>query len=207
MLNKLGHLSKIIRDQQELNVPPGQYVTGKFPVLSYGTIPKIDLKEWRFRVYGLVHHEMVFTWEEFIALPEVAITRDFHCVTQWSRLDNLWEGITFSKLIQQAKPKPEAKYVMTYCYDGYTANLPLNVLMDEDALFAHSHDGKLLEPEHGGPLRLVVPSRYGWKSAKWVNGLELMAADKSGFWENLGYHNNGDPWKEERFRQLFQGSP
>ena len=129
----------------------------------------------------------------------MAMNRDFHCVTQWSRLNNLWVGVQFVEVLKQVKPKPEARYIMVHCYGGYTTNLPLDVLKEDDVLFAHQHEGKPLEEAHGGPLRLVVPSRYGWKSAKWVNGLEFMAKDKPGFWEERGYHMNGDPWKEERF--------
>ena len=199
MLRKIGRLTKITQNHEGLNVPPGQYVTHKFPVLSFGSTPKIDLTTWRFRVFGLVAKEVVFTWEDFMALPQVAITRDFHCVTQWSRIDNLWEGVSFRELMRHIQPKPEAHYVMAHCYGGYTTNLSLDVLMEDDVLFAHHHDGKPLEPDHGGPLRLVVPSRYGWKSAKWINELEFIAEDRAGFWEQLGYHNNGDPWKEERF--------
>ena len=199
MLRKVGRLTKISQAQQGGDAPPGQYVTEKFQVLTYGATPRIDLEAWRFRVFGLVAHEVVFTWDEFMALPRVAITRDFHCVTQWSRMDNLWEGVSFREMMRRIQPRPEARYVMAHCYGGYTTNLPLEVLMEKDVLFAYRHDGKPLEPEHGGPMRLVVPSRYGWKSAKWVNGLEIMAKDRGGFWEQLGYHNNGDPWKEERF--------
>ena len=198
MLKKLGHTTKI-EPKEGVKAPPGQSVTQKFPEMTYGASPKIDLKAWRLRVSGLVEQEAVFTWEEFLALPQVAITRDFHCVTQWSRMDNLWEGVPFREVMQRVSPLPEAKYVMIRSYGGYTTNLPLDVLMAEDVLLAHRHEGNPLEQAHGGPMRLVVPSRYGWKSAKWVSGLELMAQDKPGFWEQLGYHNNADPWKEERF--------
>ncbi len=200
MLKKLGRHTKIDQNHNGSQVPPGQYVSEKFPVLTYGATPQIDLKAWRLRVFGLVEQEAVFNWEEFLALQQVSLTRDFHCVTQWSRMDNLWEGVPFRKVLQQASPRPDAKYVMVRCYGGYTTNLPLDVLMEEDVLLAHRQEGKPLETAQGGPVRLVVPSRYGWKSAKWVNGLELMAQDKLGFWEQLGYHNNADPWKEERFR-------
>ncbi|MBI2170695.1 MAG: sulfite oxidase-like oxidoreductase [Chloroflexi bacterium] len=193
-------MKAITQKRESRPAPPGQYVTDKFPVLSYEDTPKIDLTTWRFRVFGLVEKEVSWSWQEFMALPQAAITRDFHCVTQWTRLDNLWEGIPFREVARRVQPKPEAKYVMVHCYGGYTTNLPLDVLMEEDVLFAYQHDGKPLEPDHGGPMRLVVPSRYGWKSAKWVNGLELMAEDDPGFWERLGYHTNADPWKEERFQ-------
>ena len=199
MLKKLGRLTKVTQDQEGLKVPGGQFVTEKFPVLTFGDAPRIDLKEWRFRVFGLVEQEVVLTWEEFTALPQTAMNRDFHCVTQWSKLNNLWVGVQFSEVLRQVKPKPEAQYIMVHCYGGYTTNLPLDVLKEDDVMFAHQHEGKPLEEAHGGPLRLVVPSRYGWKSAKWVNGLEFMAKDRPGFWEERGYHMNGDPWKEERF--------
>lgn len=199
MLKKLGRLTKVTQDQEGLEVPGGQFVTEKFPVLTHGDTPGVVMKEWRFRVFGLVEQEVVLTWEEFTALPQMAMNRDFHCVTQWSRLNNLWVGVQFVEVLKQVKPKPEAQYIMVHCYGGYTTNLPLDVLKEDDVLFAHQHEGKPLEEAHGGPLRLVVPSRYGWKSAKWVNGLEFMAKDKPGFWEERGYHMNGDPWKEERF--------
>lgn len=186
-------------ESQEVVVPPGQFVTEKFPVLTYGETPTIDLKTWRFRIFGLVEEEVTLRWEEFMGLPQLAMTADFHCVTQWSRLDNLWEGVAFKEVVRLARVKPEARYVTIHCYGGYTTNLPLDVLMDDDVLFTHRHDGKPLALEHGGPLRLVVPKKYAWKSAKWVNGLELMAQDRAGFWEQLGYNNNADPWKEERF--------
>lgn len=184
---------------EELRVPPGQFVTEKFPVLTYGPTPRVDLKEWRFRIFGLVEEKKVLTWEEFLALPKMALTADFHCVTQWSRLNNAWEGIPSREVIGLVKPLPEARFVMVHCYGGYTANLPLEVFLEEDVLFAYKHDGEDLPPDHGGPMRLVAPRRYGWKSAKWVNGLELMAEDTPGFWEQQGYSMSGDPWKEERF--------
>lgn len=200
MLRKLGRVAGINQDQEGLKVPPGQYVTGRFPVLTYGSPPEIDLSEWRFRIFGLVEEETVFTLEEFMALPRVALTRDFHCVTQWSRLDNLWEGVAFRDVVRHVQVRPEAGYVMARCYGGYSTNLPLDVAMEEDVLLAHHQEGDPLKADHGGPLRLVVPSRYGWKSAKWVNSLEFMAQDAPGFWERMGYHMNGDPWKEERFK-------
>jgi len=188
---------------QEIVAPPGQFVTEKFPVLTYGDIPTIDLRTWRFRVFGLVEQPVTLSWEEFVSLPHLAMTADFHCVTQWSRLDNLWEGVSFKGVAKLARVKPEAKYVTIHCYGGYTTNLALDSLMDDDVLFAHHHDGKPLAPEHGGPMRIVVPKCYGWKSAKWVSGLEFMAQDRAGFWEQLGYNSNADPWKEERFWDIL----
>ncbi len=199
MLNKLGRVQKIKQDQEGLNVPPGQFVTEKFPVLTYGSTPRIDLKEWRFRIFGLVEEDVTLDWEQFTALGKATVEAPFHCVTQWSRLQNSWEGVPFREVMKLVRPKPEARYVMVHCYGGYTTNLALDVVQDDDVLFAYKHDGAPLSPEHGGPLRLVVPKRYGWKSAKWANGLEFMAQDAPGFWEARGYHMNGDPLKEERF--------
>ena len=199
MINKLGRMTRIRQEREGAPAPPGQFVTEKFPVLTFGPTPRIDLSTWQFRVFGLVEEEISLDWEQFNALPQVTLDAEFHCVTQWSKLQNTWEGILFNDLMKLVKPKPEAKYVMAHCYGGYTTNVALDVLEDDDVLFAHSHDGAPLTPEHGGPMRLVVPKRYGWKSAKWVNGIEFMAEDAPGFWEVRGYHMEGDPWKEERF--------
>lgn len=179
-------------------VPPGQFLSNKFPVLTYGSTPKVDLDTWKFRVFGLVEQEVELTWDQFTKLTWTTVTADFHCVTQWSSLDNTWEGVTFPDLMTLAPPKPEAKFVMAHCFGGYTTNLPLEVAMEE-GLLAHKQDGEPLGEGHGWPLRLIIPSRYGWKSAKWLNGIELIAEDAPGFWEQRGYNNNADPWKEERF--------
>lgn len=199
MLGKLGRTQTIKQDQKGLEVPPGQFVTEKFPVLTFGAAPKVDLETWQFKVSGLVEKELTLTWEEFMSLEKVTLDAEFHCVTQWSRLQNTWEGVAFNEVMKLIKLTPEAKYVMAHCYGGYSTNLSLDVATDDDVLFAYNHDGKPLSRDHGGPLRLVVPKRYGWKSAKWVNGLEFMAEDEPGFWEIRGYHMKGDPWKEERF--------
>jgi len=179
-------------------VPPGQFLSNKFPVLTYGSTPKVDLDTWKFQVFGLVEQEVELTWDQFTKLTWTTVTADFHCVTQWSSLDNTWEGVTFPDLMTLAQPKPEAKFVMAHCFGGYTTNLPLEVAMEE-GLLAHKQDGEPLGEGHGWPLRLIIPSRYGWKSAKWLNGIELIAEDAPGFWEQRGYNNNADPWKEERF--------
>ena len=179
-------------------MPPGQFISKKFPVLTYGSTPKIDLKTWKIRVFGLVEREVELDWEQFMKLGWVTINADFHCVTQWSSLDNTWEGAPFASLVSLAQPKPEARFVMAHCYGGYTTNLPLAVAMEE-GLLAHKQNGQELGKDHGWPMRLIIPSRYGWKSAKWLNGIELMAEDAPGFWEQRGYNNNADPWKEERF--------
>ena len=175
-------------------------MTEKFPVLSAGPSPRVDLAQWRFRIYGLVTKEMELTWEQLMALPQVTVTADFHCVTQWSRLGNTWRGVPSKAVLELAAPARDARYIMGFTATaGYTTNLDLETLWEQDALFAHEHDGQPLAPDHGGPLRLVVPRRYGWKSAKWVSGLELLAEDRPGFWEQWGYHLRGDPWREQRF--------
>ena len=181
------------------DVPPGQFVTGKLPVLTIGRTQKVDIKKWRLRVFGLVEKEIELDWEQFSQLSWSAVAVPFHCVTQWSKLENTWEGLLFTDLAKMVNPKPEARFVMAHCYGDYTTNVPLDVLMDGASMLAHKHDGKPLSADHGGPLRLVVPQRYGWKSAKWLRAIEFMAEDKPGFWEVRGYHNNGDFWKEERF--------
>ena len=180
-------------------VPPGQAVTDKFPVLTYGDTPEADLKTWDFKLWGAVEKPVTLNYEQFMALPKVQVTADFHCVTQWSRLNNVWEGVSIYEVMKLITLKPEARYVMVHADEGYTANLPLKVLLDNDVLFAYKHDGKALEPAHGWPLRLVVPKRYAWKSAKWVRGLQFMEQEYAGFWEMNGYHNDGDPFKEQRF--------
>ena len=199
MLNKLGRITRLNPDRVRPDAPPGQFVTDKFPVLTFGPTPRIDLDAWQFRVSGLVDEEITLDWQQFNDLPQATLDAEFHCVTQWSKLQNTWQGILFTDVMKLVTPKPEAKYVMAHCYGGYTTNVALDVLLDDDVLFAHSHDGGPLTPQHGGPMRLVVPKRYGWKSAKWVNGIEFMAEDEPGFWEMRGYHMEGDPWKEERF--------
>ena len=199
MLKKVGKITRINRQDDSGRSPPGQYLTEKFPVLSFGATPEISLEEWRFRIFGLVEEEVTLDWEQFLALGTATVEADFHCVTQWSRLDNTWEGVSFIDVLSAVSLKAEAAYVMAHCYGGYTTNLSLDVARDDDVLFAYRHDGEPLAPDHGGPMRLVVPKRYGWKSAKWVNGLEFMKSDSAGFWEQRGYHMDADPWKEERF--------
>ena len=179
-------------------VPPGQFVARTFPVLTYGDTPEIDLSAWRIRVWGLVEREITLDWQQFRALPSVAMEADFHCVTQWSALDQSWEGVLVSTLLEQAGARPEAKHIMAHCFGDYTTNVPLELALSE-GLLAYAQNGVELGKDHGWPLRLVIPSRYGWKSAKWVNGIELMTEDTPGFWEERGYNNNADPWLEERF--------
>jgi DMSO/TMAO reductase YedYZ molybdopterin-dependent catalytic subunit len=180
-------------------LPPSQTSTDKFPVLTYGDVPKISTADWRFRVWGLVEKEAVWPWEEFMRFPQTTMRADFHCVTHWSRFDDDWTGVLFKDLIKFVGVKPEAKHVVQHAYGGYTTNLALDVMLEEDVMFAHTFNGQPLPREHGGPMRVFTPRRYAWKGAKWVNGLEFLAEDRPGFWEVNGYSNTADPWKEERY--------
>jgi len=179
-------------------VPPGQYLTDNFPVLTVGPNPEFDLSTWDFQLYGEVEDELQLSWDELQALPQTDLQTDIHCVTRWSKLDTTWRGVRVSDLLGKARVRPEGKFVMAYSDGGYTTNLPLDVVMGDDVLLAHTYDGKPLEPDHGAPLRLLVPKRYFWKSAKFVRRLEVMSEDRMGFWELNGYHNDADPWKEQR---------
>lgn len=180
-------------------IPPGQELTEKWPVLHYGDIPPFKPEQWDFSITGLVARPLRWSYQEFMALPTVRDISDIHCVTGWSKFDNDWEGVSVKALLAQAHLTPEARNVLVHAEQGYTSNLPLAALLDDDVLLAYKHNGEDLAPDHGWPLRLVVPKLYFWKSAKWVRGLELKAQDERGFWENYGYHNHGDPWKEERY--------
>lgn len=180
-------------------MPPGQSRTRKWPVLDASGPPRIDLAQWALRVSGLVASPFEMTWAEFNGLPRVRVFSDFHCVTRWSRLGNLWEGVSLRELAQRAGIRPEASHVLAHAYDrGFTTNLPLADLLMPDSLLATHHDGEPIAAEHGGPARLIVPHLYAWKSAKWVCELEFLAQDQAGFWEVNGYHMRGDPWQEER---------
>jgi len=193
---------KIIRSpdtERAKRVPPGQRLTEKFPVLHHGDVPRIDVSKWTFRIWGLVERERKLSYEEFLSLPQVKVFSDVHCVTGWSKLDNTWEGVSAQAMKELVKILPEAKFVIVHCYAGFTTNLTLEDFFQPDVLFAVKHNGELLTPEHGYPLRLVVPRLYFWKSAKWVEGVEFAAKGRKGFWESRGYHNHGDPWKEERY--------
>ncbi len=180
-------------------LPPGQYRTDKWPVLYYGAIPRIDLATWEFTVTGEVDEPGRWTWEEFRRLPHTTVRCDIHCVTAWSRFDNAFEGVAVREIMQRVRPRSGAASVMVHSYGGYTTNLPLAALLDDDVLLAWSHDGRPLTPDHGWPLRLVVPKLYFWKSAKWVQGIEVTREERPGFWEQNGYHMHGDPWNEERY--------
>lgn len=180
-------------------LPPGQSATLKWPVLHEGSVPPFDPSTWDFRIRGLVEKPVRLTWDEFLRLPMKQVTADMHCVTRWSRFDVRWEGVPFSEVMKLASAKPEAKYVMVHAEHGYTSNVPLDDLMRPATLFALKHNGEPLPPEHGYPVRLVVPHLYAWKSVKWVRGIEFMAQDAPGFWEENGYHMYGDPFREQRF--------
>jgi len=182
-------------------IPPGQSETAKWPVLDAFGPPDLDASRWSLTVTGLVNQELTFTWEQFLALPRVKVHSDFHCVTRWSRLDNLWEGVSTRHLVELAGGvKPDCTHVLAHGFDGsWTTNLPIADFLADDALVALTHDGEPLTIEHGAPARLVVPLLYAWKSAKWLRALEFLSADRAGFWERNGYHMHGDPWKEERF--------
>ena len=185
--------------ERKERVPPGQRLTEKWPALHEGSVPEIDISKWEFSIFGLVEKERRLSYQEFTALPMVRVFSDIHCVTGWSKLDNLWEGVASEQIKRLVNILPEAKFVMVHSVGGFSTNLSLDDFFQPDVLFALKHNGEPLTEAHGYPLRLVVPRLYFWKSAKWVNGLEFMAEDKRGFWESGGYHNHGDPWKEERY--------
>jgi DMSO/TMAO reductase YedYZ molybdopterin-dependent catalytic subunit len=192
-----GFQRRRVSEADPSRIPPGQYVTGDFPVLSAGPTPHTPLAEWTFAIRGAAE-PVSWTWEEFRALPTETVTADIHCVTKWSKLDTTWEGVSVDTLLDAVEHEPE--YVLAFCDGGYTTNLPLEDVTGGKAWIAFAYDGEPLDPEHGGPARLLVPHLYFWKSAKWVRGLELRDDDEPGFWETYGYHNYGDPWKEQRYR-------
>lgn len=182
-----------------VRIPAGQTEVRNFPRLDLGIVPDVTTQNWHLRIYGLVEHELNLDWAAFQALPQVTDISDFHCVTRWSQLDMDWQGVRAQDILALAQPKDSAKFVTLHSYDGYTTNLPLAALLDSDVIIAHSVLGAPLTPEHGGPARMVVPKRYAWKSAKWLEAIELHEFDKPGFWEVRGYHNDADPWLEQRF--------
>jgi len=186
----LGHVNRL---------PPGQKEVKNWPVLDLGAQPDVKPENWRLRVSGLVENRLAFTLAEFHALPQRDFTSDIHCVTQWSRFDNHWRGVATRTILELAKPKAEAAHAIFHSYDGYTTNVKLSVFAEANALLAHSWEGEPIPREHGGPVRMVIPDWYFWKSAKWLTRIEFVAADQPGFWEVRGYHNEGDPWKEERY--------
>jgi DMSO/TMAO reductase YedYZ molybdopterin-dependent catalytic subunit len=180
-------------------LPPGQYLTEKWPVLHAGSVPNVDLATWDLSVTGEVERELTLTWSQLLELPSREVTVDIHCVTRWSRFDTHFKGVHWSELAKLVSPKPSARFVIAHAEQGFTANLPIEALEDDNALIAYEADGEPLTPDHGWPVRLVVPSRYFWKSAKWLCGLDLRADDQPGFWERYGYNNNADYRKEERY--------
>jgi DMSO/TMAO reductase YedYZ molybdopterin-dependent catalytic subunit len=182
-------------------IPPGQSRTKKWPVLDASGPPRIDMANWKLRIRGFVENAAEFTWQEFLELPRVRVFSDFHCVTRWSRLGNVWEGVSTRELVSRAAGLKEgAQFVLAHGYDrGFTTNLPLSDFLADDALVAFHHDGEPISLDHGGPARLIVPRLYAWKSAKWLSEIEFLPSDRAGFWENNGYHMRGDPWVEERY--------
>jgi len=180
-------------------LPPGQYLTEKWPVLHAGSIPNTQLETWDFRVWGEVERELILDWEQLTSLPTVEVTQDIHCVTRWSKFDMSFKGVAWRELEALIGPRPSAWYAIAHAEQGFTANVPIAFLRDEHALLATHANGEPLAPEHGWPLRLVIPGKYFWKSAKWLRGIELSATDKPGFWERYGYHNDADPFREERY--------
>lgn len=182
-------------------VPPGQYLAKGFPVLTYGETPQVTTSEWQLRVWGLVEPK-TFTWSEMMNLPQHEFTADFHCVTRWSKLDVKWRGIKVTDWLKEIELSPQATHIMEHCYGGYTTNLSLEDFGREENFFAHTLNDEPIAAEHGGPMRLIVPHLYAWKSAKWINGIEFLDHNESGFWERNGYHQRGEPWAEERYGGL-----
>lgn len=187
--------------RREKRIPPGQSRTRKWPVLHFGSVPSVPMDSWTLEIDGLVDRPLKFTWDEYRNLPRVKVFADFHCVTRWSRLSNLWEGVSIHELLARAGLQPEAKFVIATGYDsGWTTNLPIEELLQPDVLLADTHDGQPINADHGGPVRLMVPLLYAWKSAKWLRKITFVAEDRPGYWEQAGYHDHGDPWTEERYR-------
>ena len=180
-------------------VPPGQYVTGRFPVLHAGVTPKVKLNEWDFNVTGMAGEAVKWSYQDFLDLPQAERTFDIHCVTKWTKLDTTWRGVAVTELMSSIEPAPGSTHVLVLAEQGFTANLPIADFVRPENLFAHSFGGEPLEPDHGWPLRLVVPHLYFWKSVKWVRGLRFLDQDTPGFWERNGYHMYGDPWREQRY--------
>jgi DMSO/TMAO reductase YedYZ molybdopterin-dependent catalytic subunit len=195
----MGIFGKKYPEEIAKRIPPGQRLVKGWPVLQFGSIPKFDESTWDFRVYGLCENPFTLTYAELKALPNAKIDADMHCVTGWTTLDNAWEGIAFKTLVEMAKPTAEAKWVIAHSEHGYTSDLSMEAMNDDDVLVAWANRGEQLADEHGFPLRLVVPKRYAWKSAKWLRGLEFSKHNVRGFWETRGYHIHADPWPEERY--------
>ena len=201
VFRSLGLKRPVIDPEIAGQIPPGQFRTERWPVLHQGAPPHFDPATWDFSVTGLVENPVRLTWHQFVHLPRKTIQADMHCVTRWSKLDNAWEGVPLRAVLEAARPRPAARFALIGCDGGYSTNLPFAALTEDDVLLALRHDGEELSPDHGFPVRLVVPQRYAWKSAKWVRSIELTADDRPGYWERYGYHGNGDPWREERFAE------
>lgn len=184
------------------SVPPGQTVTTGFPVLHVGDVPRFDPATWRLRFFGLVQNPFELSWEQLRAEPPVEWGGDIHCVTRWSKQDTRWRGVSFKRLVERARPLASVTHVVQHADNDYTTNLPLAQMLGDDVLVAYEFDGQPLEPIHGGPVRMLVPKLYFWKSAKWVHGLEFLDHDRKGFWETRGYHNEADPWNEQRYSDV-----
>lgn len=195
-----GNLFSKSKSTDSDRVPPGQHLTNGFPVLTYGPTPTVDTTTWQFRVWGLAK-EKTFAWEDFLAMPQSNFTADFHCVTTWSKLDVQWTGVKVTDFMKQVEVAKNAAYILEHCYGSYTTNISMADFLREENFFAHTLAGQPLPAEHGGPMRLVVPHLYAWKSAKWINGLEFTAQEQLGFWERNGYHRRGEPWAEERYSE------
>lgn len=189
---------KVTRPEAQ-RLPPGQHLTKDWPVLDLGIVPPVSRERWRLDVYGAIETPVFWSFDEFIAQKQARFTSDIHCVTTWSRYDNEWKGLATRELLAACQPREDARFVVLHSYDGYTTNLALEDFAAEDALLAHSWSGQPLTEEHGGPVRLVVPHLYFWKSAKWLQAIEFLTEDAPGFWEVRGYHNRGDPWTEQRY--------
>ncbi len=185
--------------RRTVRIPPGQYQTQNWPVLHYGGVPKIAASKWSLKLFGLVEKEKTLTYDQFIALPQSKVFSDIHCVTTWSRLDNLWEGVSVSQLKKIVNISPNAAFAIVHAANNFTTNIPLQDFFEPDVLLAVNHNQEPLTADHGGPVRLIVPKLYFWKSAKWISGIEFTDIDRPGFWEKAGYHNHGDPWTEERY--------
>ena len=199
-VERLKRVKNLPGESPNDRTPPGQFLSERFPVLTYGeTVRYPNLNGWDLRIFGLVGEEKRFSWADLMALPQQTQTVDIHCVTRWSKLDTTWTGVAWRDFVKLLDIDPKATHVMAHCDQGYTTNIGLDVLDDDDTMLAHLYDGKPLEPDHGYPMRLLVPKKYLWKSAKWLRGLEFMQGDRPGFWERHGYHMEGDPWLEERF--------
>ncbi|WP_119679751.1 sulfite oxidase-like oxidoreductase [Indioceanicola profundi] len=196
-LAKAGHL--LTGGGGKDRLPPGQREVKNWPVLDLGIQPEIPLESWELTVDGLVENPVTWNWAQFQAQPQQQFLTDIHCVTAWSRYDNHWDGVSARHLLSVVKPKPDARHIVFHSHDGYTTNVKLEVFNDEDVLLAHSWEGKPITTEHGGPVRVIIPKYYFWKSAKWVKRIEFVAEDQPGFWEERGYHNEGDPWTEQRY--------